>query len=149
MDDLGVRANMHGHFETSVRLKECLFRSVRACFCPDGPHYRRNGDVTGLRFDPLDGNTAPQCVGQWLGCSESEEFLFGLDEVITDIKWSTRLVPGERRRVGLGQVTGITLLTSARTISWENAAARYGVASAKAERGLSEIQGLLMSNMTD
>ncbi|KAA8894568.1 hypothetical protein FN846DRAFT_402862 [Sphaerosporella brunnea] len=72
MNDLGVRANIHGHFETSVRLKECLFRSVRACFCPDGPHYRRNGDVTGLRFDPLDGNTAPQCVGQWLGCSESD-----------------------------------------------------------------------------
>jgi hypothetical protein len=117
-NDLGVRSNIHGHFETSIRLVQHYFQSVCAYFCPGGHRFRQIGDVTRLQFSLLNGGI-PEYIGQCLGAgSKSRDILFEDGEVIVGVRYSSRRkLEGSR---ALSHITSIMLTRSIRTVTWDN-----------------------------
>jgi len=115
--DPGLAWNIHGHFETSLVAGVRRFRSVCAYFCPPEHRDRKCGDTTGLRFDRAE-PPYPVLLGQWIGGRESDKIWFNSDELLLDLGVLTRTVHTLGRR--LDQVMGVVLVTSERTITWQN-----------------------------
>ncbi|KAI5777108.1 hypothetical protein EDC01DRAFT_679433 [Geopyxis carbonaria] len=90
---------------------KCL-HSVRAFICGPDHRFREEGDITGLRFDLVNGSI-PECIGQRIGY-ESEEILFEDGEKIVDVD----VYPSRGTTFACGRIKSLFLITSARRISW-------------------------------